>query len=205
MHAHVRQPPRQPLELAILISGGGRTMQNIADKINQGKLNARINIVISSRPDVAGLERAQRLGLETHVVARKAYEDTESFSRDIFEAARGAGARLVCLAGWLFLLKIPDDYAGRVINIHPALLPNFGGKGMYGRRVHEAVLAAGCEVTGCTVHFADQTFDTGPIIVQRSCPVEPNDTAETLAARVFKLECEAYPQAIAMIANGQST
>ena len=193
---------RKRLQLAILISGGGRTMQNIAQHIDQGKLDARINVVISSRPEVVGLERARRLGLETHVVERKSYGDTSQFSQAIFDHVRQVQAQLVCLGGWLSLLKIPDDFVGRVLNIHPALLPNFGGKGMYGQRVHEAVLAAGCNVTGCTVHFADQMYDTGPIVVQRSCPVEAGDTAQTLSERVFALECKAYPQAIAKVAQG---
>ncbi len=193
---------RKRLRLAILISGGGRTMQNIAQHIDQGKLDARINVVISSRPEVVGLERARRLGLETHVVERKSYGDASQFSQAIFDHVRQVQAQLVCLGGWLSLLKIPDDFAGRVLNIHPALLPNFGGKGMYGQRVHEAVLAAGCNVTGCTVHFADQMYDTGPIVVQRSCPVEAGDTAQTLSERVFALECEAYPQAIAKVTQG---
>ena len=189
------------VQLAILISGSGRTMQNIAQHIDQGKLDARINVVISSRSGTDGLKRAQQLGLETYVVERKAYGDISQFSHEIFDYVRRVQSQLVCLGGWLSLLKIPDDFAGRVLNIHPALLPNFGGKGMYGQRVHEAVLAAKCNVSGCTVHFADQTYDTGPIIVQRSCPVEAGDTAQSLSQRVFALECEAYPQAIAKVAQ----
>src|SRR4029453_6931345 len=116
-----------------------------------------------------------------------------------------SGAALVCMAGFLQLLPIPDDYYHRVLNIHPALLPAFGGKGMYGRRVHEAVLAAGVKVTGCTVHFADDSYDTGPILVQRCVPVKEGDDADALAARVFEAECEAYPEAIRLIASDRVT
>jgi folate-dependent phosphoribosylglycinamide formyltransferase PurN len=110
---------------------------------------------------------------------------------------------LICLAGWLSLLIIPPQYAGRIINIHPSLLPSFGGRGMYGHRVHQAVLDAGCKVSGCTVHFVDATYDTGPIIVQRACPVLEADAADELAHRVFEEEKIAYPQAIRLFGQGK--
>src|SRR5262249_1110183 len=125
------------------------------------------------------------------------------FGRRIFDLVRQSGADLVCMAGFLQLLPIPDDFRGRVMNIHPALLPAFGGKGMCGRRVHEAVLSAGEKGSGCTVHFAGREYDHGPIIVQRTVPVLEGDTPETLAARVFEQECEAYPEAIRMVAEGR--
>lgn len=184
--------------LAVLISGGGTTMVNLAQRIRDGRLDASIAVVIASREDAPGLRRAAELNLPAMAVGRAGYDSPEAFSKAVFQLARDAGADLVCLAGFLSLLTIPDDFAGRVINIHPALLPSFGGPGMYGRRVHEAVLAAGCRVSGCTVHLADQTYDTGPILVQRCCPVLDDDTPETLAARVFEEECEAYPEAIGM-------
>ena len=112
-----------------------------------------------------------------------------------------AGADLVCLAGFLQLVLIPDDFAGRVLNIHPSLIPAFCGKGYHGRAVHEAVLAAGVKITGCTVHFADNEYDRGPIVLQRTVPVLDDDTADTLAARVFAAECEAYPEAIGLFAD----
>lgn len=198
---------RKPLSLAVLISGGGRTMQNLADHIaghsGQRPLNAKMDLVISSGPEAAGLEKAARIGVPVHVVERTKHPDAETFSDAVFELVRRADVDLICFAGWLHLLRIPPGYAGRVINIHPALLPNFGGTGMYGKRVHQAVLDAGCKVSGCTVHFADQTYDTGPIIVQRCCPVLEDDTPATLAARVFELECIAYPQAIDLIGAGR--
>ncbi len=198
---HDKKPP---LRLGVLFSGGGRTLQNLADHNSGGELNARIVTAISSRGDAYGLQRAVALNIPSHVVERKAFAgDVRAFSQRIFDLLRRAEVELVCLAGWLSLLEIPDDFARRVINIHPALLPSFGGRGMYGHHVHEAVLAAGCKVTGCTVHFADQTYDTGPIIVQRCCPVLEGDTPDSLAARVFEQECIAYPEAVAMIAAGR--
>ena len=191
------------MRLAVLLSGGGTTLQNLAECITRGELNAQITLVVSSNPEAYGLTRAKNLGLPAAIVSRKAYKTTAEFSDVVFGQIRAARAELVCLAGFLSLLKIPDDFAHRVINIHPALLPNFGGKGMHGHHVHEAVIAAGCKVSGCTVHFADQTYDTGPIILQRECPVLPDDTPETLAKRVFEQECIAYPEAIRMIADGR--
>jgi phosphoribosylglycinamide formyltransferase-1 len=201
----------KPLRLAALISGGGTTMVNLAERVAADdparRLHAQISIVIASNDTAAakGIARAHDLKLPTYVVPRKGYDSTESFSEHVFGLIRDAGADLVCLCGFLSLLQIPDDYAGKVINIHPALLPAFGGQGMHGRHVHQAVLEHGCKLTGCTVHFADQTYDTGPILVQRSCPVLEDDTPETLAARVFEQECEAYPQAINLIAAGRVT
>ncbi len=190
------QPSEQPVRLAVLISGSGRTLENLVQAIRDGKLDARIVLVISSRPGVKGLERAANFNIPAEVVPRREYADAESFSQVIFDHIRRAGVELVCMAGFLSLLVVPDDYVGRVINIHPSLLPEFGGKGMYGHHVHEAVIAAGRTVSGCTVHFADQTYDTGQIILQRTCPVLPDDTPDTLAARVFEQECLAYPEAI---------
>ncbi|MAE65948.1 MAG: phosphoribosylglycinamide formyltransferase [Phycisphaeraceae bacterium] len=198
-----RYEPAKPLRLAVLISGGGRTMVNLARRIMDGRLNARIEVVLSSRADAKGLEHADDLGIDTAVVSRRLNADVETFSRQIFEHVERSEADLVCLAGFMNLLRIEKAFKHKVINIHPALLPGFGGKGMYGHHVHEAVLAAGCRVSGCTVHFADASYDTGPIIVQRSCPVRPNDTPDRLAARVFREECIAYPQAVSLIAAGR--
>lgn len=186
----------KPIRLAVLLSGGGSTLQNIADAIERKDLDARIVCVISSRPDVYGVQRATQLALPCKIVERKTITTVKEFSDAIFHIIRASSADLVCLAGFLSLIEIPPDFVGRVLNIHPALLPSFGGKGMHGHHVHEAVLKAGCKVSGCTVHFADQTYDTGQILVQRCCPVLPNDTPETLAKRVFEQECLAYPEAI---------
>jgi formyltetrahydrofolate-dependent phosphoribosylglycinamide formyltransferase len=192
-----------PINLAILLSGSGTTLQNLIDEIGAGRLNATIRVVVSSRPDVMGVERARRAGLNTVVVDRKQFEDITAFSREVFRHVEAAGAELVCLAGWLSLLDVPPAYAGRVMNIHPALLPSFGGKGLFGQKVHQAVIDHGCKISGCTVHFLDATYDTGPIIVQRTCPVLEGDTAQALAARVFEQEKIAYPEAIRLFQQGR--
>lgn len=197
--------PGRPIRLAILLSGGGTTLQNLAESISAGRLNAEITCVIASNDKAYGTTRAKQLGLPHAVIARKTFDNTAAFSEKIFDRIRASQADLVCMAGFLSLVTIPDDYAWRVINIHPALLPSFGGKGMHGHHVHEAVIAHGCKVSGCTVHFADQTYDTGPILVQRTCPVLPDDTGETLARRVFEQECLAYPEAITAIAQNRVT
>jgi phosphoribosylglycinamide formyltransferase 1 len=194
--------PPSPLKLAVLVSGGGTTLQNLIDAIADGRLDARVSVVIGSRAGLKGLQRAADARLMNFVVERQAIGNVGVFSREVFSLIDDAGVDLVCLAGWLCLLEIPSKYAGRVMNIHPALLPSFGGKGMYGRRVHEAVLAHGCKVSGCTVHFVDATYDNGPIILQRTCPVL-DDTPETLAHRVFEEEKIAYPEAIRLYQEGR--
>jgi formyltetrahydrofolate-dependent phosphoribosylglycinamide formyltransferase len=192
-----------PLRLAVLLSGGGTTLQNLLDRSAAAQLPAQVAVVVSNRPDAFGLERAVRAGVPAFVVERRDCASREEFSRRIFDLCRQARADLVCLAGFLQLLVIPDDYLGRVLNIHAALIPAFCGKGFYGHHVHEAVLAYGAKVSGCTVHFADNVYDHGPIVLQRVVPVLDDDTPETLAARVFEQECEAYPQAIRLFAEGR--
>jgi phosphoribosylglycinamide formyltransferase-1 len=189
------------IRVGILISGGGRTMMNLLDCIKHSELNARIAVVISSLSTVAGVGRARDAGLSVVVIRKKDYPDIDAFSRRIEEELDAARVDLVVQGGWLCLWKIPPQYENRVMNIHPALLPCFGGQGMWGHHVHEAVLAAGCKVSGCTVHFCTNEYDKGPIIVQRTCPVEDDDTPDTLAARVFEQECIAYPQAIKLFAE----
>ena len=189
-----------PLRLAVLISGGGRTLVNLHQHISEGTLRAGISVVISSRSGARGVERARKLGLRAIVLERSTLAP-DAFQTGVTEAV--AGADLVCMAGFLSLWRIPEQWHGRVINIHPALLPDFGGRGMYGRRVHEAVLAAERNVSGCTVHFCDNQYDHGPIILQRKVPVLPDDTPETLAVRVFEQECIAYPEAIQLFAENR--
>jgi formyltetrahydrofolate-dependent phosphoribosylglycinamide formyltransferase len=193
----------KPLQIAVLLSGSGTTLQNLIDVIAAGKLNAQIKLVIGSRPELGGLKRAADAKIMNFVVDRRRFEDVARFSRQVFSLCDDAQVDLICLAGWLSLLEIPDPYAQRMMNIHPALLPSFGGKGMYGHHVHEAVLAHGCKVSGCTVHFVDGTYDSGPIIVQRTCAVAEDDKPQTLAARVFAEEKIAYPEAIALFAAGR--
>jgi len=198
-------PAQELLRLGILLSGGGRTMLNIQEQIDAGRLNAKIAVVISSRSDVQGVERARKLGLGPAVIRKKDYPDVEQFSNRIRQVLDAARVDLVIQAGWLCLWRIPKEYENRVMNIHPALLPAFGGQGMWGHHVHEAVLAAGCKVSGCTVHFCTGEYDKGPIIVQRCCEVKPDDDPDTLAARVFEQECIAYPEAIRLFADKRIT
>jgi phosphoribosylglycinamide formyltransferase 1 len=188
------------LRLACLISGGGRTMSNLADRIADGSLPASIELVIASRAGAPGVERARMRGFDTHVVLRRDFASDQALHDRISGLLRVKEIDLVCLCGYLRWLRIEPDFRHRVINIHPALLPDFGGTGMYGERVHKAVLAAGHRVSGCTVHFVDDRYDHGPTILQRTCPVLPGDDAHALAARVFEQECIAYPEAIRMLA-----
>lgn len=203
VHAVPQKPWIKPLKMAVLLSGSGRTLVNLAQRIEQGSLSASITHVVSSRSDVLGVTRAGELGIPVSVVSRRQHADVKAFSQAVYAPCRDSGAELVVLAGFLSLLEVPEDYLGRTINIHPSLLPSFGGKGMYGHHVHEAVLAAGCKVAGCTVHYCDQRYDTGPIITQQCCEVREDDTPDSLAARVFEQECEAYPRAIQWIAEGR--
>jgi formyltetrahydrofolate-dependent phosphoribosylglycinamide formyltransferase len=187
----------------MFLSGNGTTLQNLLDRIADGRLLAQIALVVSSRPGAFGLKRAERAGVPTAVVRRSDYSSCDEFSARLFDLCREAEADLVCLAGFLQLLTIPHDFRGRVLNIHPALIPAFCGKGFYGHRVHEAALAYGVKWSGCTVHFADNEYDHGPIILQRPVPVLDDDTPDTLAARVFEQESEAYPEAIRLYAEGR--
>jgi len=191
------------IRLGVLISGGGRTLMNILEHIKQGRLNAEVGVVISSRSAAAGVERAKNAGLNVKIIRTKDYHDIDEFSGRIEQELAAAKVDLVIQGGWLCLWKIPARYENRVMNIHPALLPSFGGQGMWGHHVHEAVLAAGCKVSGCTVHFCTNQYDRGPIILQRTCQVKDDDDADTLAARVFEQECIAYPQAIKLFAEGR--
>ncbi len=193
----------KPIRLGVLISGGGTTLINILKYINEDRLNAQVAVVISSRSTVSGIEKAKNAGLDVKIVRKKDYTDIDEFSRHIEEELVAANVDLVIQGGWLCLWKIPARYENRVMNIHPALLPSFGGQGMWGHHVHEAVLKAGCKVSGCTVHFCTNEYDKGPIIVQRTCKVENEDTPDTLAARVFEQECIAYPEAITLFAEGK--
>lgn len=192
-----------PIRVAVLLSGGGTTLQNILDRIGDRLLRAEVAVVVSNKSDAFGLTRARQVGIPSFVVERKSCSDREDFSARIFEHCRAAGVDLVCLAGFLQLLHIPNDFYNRVLNIHPSLIPAFCGKGFHGLAVHRAALEMGVKVSGCTVHFADNAYDSGPIVMQRVVPVLDDDTPESLAARVFAAECEAYPQAIQWFAQGR--
>jgi len=194
-----------PLRLAVLISGGGTTLRNLIQRIGAKKLDAKIELVISSSPTAKGLDFARETGIPTLVVPQDKSRSPEEFSEATFGPCRQAGVHVVAMAGYLKLVPIPGDFANRVTNIHPALIPACCGPSMYGLRVHEAVLESGVRISGCTVHFVDNEYDHGPIILQRQVPVLDDDTVETLAARVYAAECEAYPDALRLIGLGRVT
>ena len=191
------------LRLSVFLSGNGTTLENLLVQREAGQLPAEVVQVVASRPDAFGLERAKRRGLSAAVVERKKFILAEEFSEALFETVSAARPDLICLAGFLSLLKIPPPYENRVMNIHPALLPSFGGKGYYGERVHEAVLKEGCKATGCTVHFVDNEYDHGPIIAQKAVPVEEADSPDSLGKRVQEAEREIYPEVIRLFAAGR--
>jgi len=189
----------------VLVSGQGTTLQALIDACAGPAFPARLAIVLSNVPGVYALERARRAGIPAAVIDRYAYPSTGAFETALRAALDGAGVELVCLAGFLRILTpaFVDAFAGRLINIHPSLLPAFGGKGMYGDRVHAAVLRAGCRVTGCTVHFVTAVPDSGPIIAQAAVPVREDDTVADLAARVRVEELRLYPEAVRLFTEGR--
>lgn len=193
----------EPVHLGVLLSGSGRTLQNLIDRISDGSLQARIEVVIGSKPQAYGLERARKAGLPAVALNRRDFPDDRGFSAAITEVLERHTIDFIILAGFLHLFHIPEGWSRRVLNIHPALLPKFGGKGYYGKRVHEAVLRAGMKESGCTIHFCDDQYDHGHIILQRKVPVLPGDTPESLSNRVFEAECLAYPEAIRLVAGGE--
>lgn len=190
---------RQPARLAVLLSGTGRTLANLIEKIGAGALDAEIVAVVSSREGVRGLDVARAAGIPTTVVARSRFGDDLAFSRAIYAALDQFDPDLIILAGFVRRLSVPSEWEGRILNIHPCLIPesNAAGQGFYGERVHQAVIDSGATMTGVTVHVVDNEYDHGPVVMKRELPVRPGETALELAARVFELECELYPQAIA--------
>lgn len=194
---------RPPLRLAVLISGGGTTLKNLLAAVHSGELPCEVRLVVSSRSDARGLDYARQAGVPTLIAKRSEHADDQAYGATIFDACRTADVDLVVMAGFLKFVPIPADFQQRVVNIHPSLIPAFCGHGMYGRHVHEAVLDYGAKVSGCTVHFVDNQYDHGPILLQQTVPVLDDDTPESLAARVFAAECEAYPEALRRIAAGR--
>lgn len=191
------------LKLAVLFSGNGTTLENLFEKIAAGTLNADIAVVVSSRTNAFGLERARKRNVPAIAIPRKEFKDVDSFSEAIYSAIAPYKVDLICHAGFMSMIRVPPQFEHRVMNVHPALLPSFGGKGFYGHHVHEAVLKHGCKVSGCTVHFVDNEYDQGPIVAQRAVPVLDNDTPDTLAARVQEAERALYPEAIQWFADGR--
>jgi phosphoribosylglycinamide formyltransferase-1 len=188
--------------IACLVSGGGRTVLNLLDEIEAGRLDARIVAVFADRACKA-IERCAARGLPVELVPWSKGTTPEDWGARVWPRIEEAGTTLVCNAGFLRLLVVPPAWEGRILNIHPALLPKYGGRGMYGDRVHRAVLDAGERESGCTIHFVTSEYDSGPIVLQRKVPVEPDDTVDTLAARVFEAECEAYPEAVRRYGEGR--
>ena len=195
--------PSQPARIAFLLSGAGRTLQNLVELIEGKTLPAQIALVLSSNPAAIGVARARQHRLPIAIVDRKLFANDAAFQNEITRQVEAARADLVCMGGFLHLWRFPKKYEGKVLNIHPSLLPKFGGKKMYGAKVHTAVLAAQEKETGCTVHFCDLEYDHGPTILQRKVKVLPDDTPEVLAERVFDLERAVYPEAIRMVIEGK--
>ena len=191
---------KSPWRLGVLISGSGRSLKNLLQVIGRDELDAEVVCVVSSLAGVKGLEIAAAVGVPTHVVSRAQFPEVGSYSKAVYDVLAPHQADLLIMAGFLRRLLVFPGWEGRILNIHPALLPDAAayaaGKGRYGDRVHEAVLANRDAVSGATVHVVTDVYDDGPPLLRSEVPVEPGDTAQSLAARVFKAECELYPEAI---------
>lgn len=195
-------PAQSPLRVAVLISGSGTTLRNLLQRIDDQQLDVEVRCVISSSSQAKGLQFAEQADIPSYVRIQSRYDSAEAYSAAIFDICRQHDVSIVVMGGFLKHVLIPADFANRVVNIHPSLIPAFCGQGFYGARVHQAVLDYGCKISGCTVHFVDNEYDHGPILLQRTVPVDPEDTPATLAARVFEQECEAYPKVLQVIAAG---
>ena len=192
------------MRLALFASGGGSNAQAILDAIDSGMLPAEAVVLITDRPGIGALDRAERAGLP-HRIIQPLHFRGDAFADALNEALEEAGADFIALAGYLKMIPrgVTERFRHRILNIHPSLLPAFGGPGFYGRRVHQAVLDYGCRWTGATVHLVDDQYDSGPVVLQEPVPVEPDDTAESLAARVLRLEHRLYPEALRLFASGR--
>lgn len=186
------------INIGVLISGSGTNLQTLIDNTKSGYIKGKIKLVISNRKDAYGLKRAERAGIETLYLNPKAFNSSEEYNREIIKELNKRNVELVVLAGYLKVLSkdFVEEYKGRIINIHPSLIPSFCGKGYYGERVHKEVLEYGVKVTGATVHFVDEGTDTGPIILQEVVEVREDDTVATLKERVLKVEHKLLPEAV---------
>lgn len=193
------------LRLGFLASHNGSNMQAIIDAIKSGELDAEPVVVISNNSNAFALERARKEGIPAYHISTKHFESEEQHDQEILNTLIRHNVNIVCLAGYMKKIgpKVLTYFKNRILNIHPALLPKFGGKGMYGKYVHEAVLQAGEKQTGCTVHIVDEIYDHGKILGQRVVPVFPDDTVETLSQRVLEEEHKLYPEVLKKIANGE--
>lgn len=192
-------------KIAVFISGGGTNLQSLIDASKSGSLPGDIVLVVSSKGNAYGLERARNAGIDTFVFRTKNYSSPEEAEKDLIEVLEEYGVGYIALAGFLKLVpaSVVRKYRNRITNIHPALLPRYGGKGMYGHHVHEAVLASGDKESGATVHLVDEIYDHGRILLQQKVPVLQDDTVDTLAARVLKVEHKIYPEALSKLIMGE--
>jgi phosphoribosylglycinamide formyltransferase-1 len=195
-------PASRP-RIAVLLSGSGTSLENLLACIDAGSVPGEVRIVVASRANAFGLERARRRGIAAVAVPRKDLPDVGAFNDALHAALAPHDPELVLLLGFLSPFETRGRYDGRALNVHPALIPAFCGKGFYGHRVHEAVLAAGVRVTGATVHFVDAEYDHGPIVLQEAVAVRDDDTPETLAARVQEVERRLVPEAVRLFAAGR--
>lgn len=198
---------RLPIKIAVLVSGQGRgsNMQAIIDSCKSGRINGKVALVLGVKDNAPAMERAREAGIRTAAVSPKAFETLEAYDNAVYDTLREANIDLICLAGYMRILgqKVIDEWRNRIMNVHPALIPSFCGKGMYGHHVHEAVIERGVKYSGATVHFVDEEYDTGPVILQSIVPVEQDDTPDDLAARVLKAEHATYSEAISLFAEGR--
>lgn len=193
----------RPFRVAVLLSGNGTSLENLFEHMDRGEVPGEVCVVISSKAKAFGLERARRRGVPAIAVARAEHPDITAFNDALHAELAKHDVDLIALLGFLSLFELRGQYEGRVINVHPALIPAFCGHGFYGHRVHEAVLEAGVDTTGATVHFVDEEYDKGPILIQESVPVQTGDTPDSLAERVQAAERRLVPQAIRLIAEGR--
>lgn len=193
------------LKFAVMASGGGTDFQSLIDAVRDGRINAEICCLVASKPDIYAIERAKKAGIPVEVVRKKAFGSMDEFDEAILGRLRRYEADFAVLAGYLSIIgsKTIEAYRNKIINIHPALIPSFCGMGMYGSRVHEAVIEYGVKFSGATVHFVNEEADAGPIILQETVPVLENDTPEELAARVLKTEHKILPEAVGLMADGK--
>ncbi len=188
------------MRYGVLLSGSGRTLENLLQASDEGKMPGRVEVVISSRSNVRGVEIAVKHSIPAFVIDRRSFESDDAFNLAIWDAMEPFAPHLVLLAGFLRKLIVPAGWTGRVLNIHPALLPDAAfasGKGFYGNKVHEAVLRAGLATSGATVHVVDNEYDSGPVVMTETVPILPGDDADALGSRVHRAECSLYPRAIA--------
>lgn len=197
----------RPIRIAVLVSGHGRgsNMQAIIDACKDGKINGEVAVVVGVRPDAPAMGRATESSVETAVVDPKSFNNTDEYDLALLDVLKSHQIDLICLAGYMRKIGQPiiDAYRNRIMNVHPALIPMFFGQGMYGMHVHESAIERGVKVSGCTVHFVDEDYDTGPIILQSVVPVLDTDTPSDLAARVLVEEHKTYAEAISLFAEGK--